>query len=139
MPDGVEIRSIGEQRLKDIDRPEPLHELTISGLAQPTAVTADASQPPGPADLLAGLPAWVQSVAGPLVPTADRAREAIESRVMAEIQRALDEDTDPGSRRSAKASVVDEIARLQELRERGALTDEQYARAVDRVVGQEAG
>ncbi|HEY6567150.1 MAG TPA: adenylate/guanylate cyclase domain-containing protein [Actinomycetota bacterium] len=33
LPDGVTARAIGEQRLKDIDRPEPLHELTIDGVA----------------------------------------------------------------------------------------------------------
>ena len=48
LPDGVTARAIGEQRLKDIDRPEPLHELTIDGIAVPDrapvlAPTDDAS------------------------------------------------------------------------------------------------
>ena len=38
LPEGVTARSIGEQRLKDIDRPEPLHELTIDGITAPAAV-----------------------------------------------------------------------------------------------------
>ena len=33
-----------------------------------------------------------------------------------------------------KGSVADEIAKLQALRDSGALTDEQYARAVDRAI-----
>jgi class 3 adenylate cyclase len=32
LPDGVTARSLGEQRLKDIDRPEPVHELVIEGV-----------------------------------------------------------------------------------------------------------
>lgn len=32
LPQGVAARSLGEQRLKDIDRPEPLHELVIDGV-----------------------------------------------------------------------------------------------------------
>ena len=29
LPDGVRMRSVGEQALRDIERPEPLHELQI--------------------------------------------------------------------------------------------------------------
>jgi class 3 adenylate cyclase len=32
LPDGITARPLGEQRLKDIDRPEPLHELVIEGV-----------------------------------------------------------------------------------------------------------
>jgi len=33
LPDGVSARAIGAQRLKDIDRPEPLHELVMTGVS----------------------------------------------------------------------------------------------------------
>jgi hypothetical protein len=38
---------------------------------------------------------------------------------------------------SAHGSIADEIDRLRALRESGALSEEQYARAVDRVIGGE--
>jgi class 3 adenylate cyclase len=41
LPDGVTARSLGEQRLKDIDRPEALHELVIEGVPRPRAVTEE--------------------------------------------------------------------------------------------------
>ena len=39
--EGVELRSLGERRLKDIDLPEPIFELVIDG-ASPAAPAADA-------------------------------------------------------------------------------------------------
>lgn len=146
LPAGVTLQSLGEQRLKDIDRPEPLHELSIEGVSTsaaaltPAPVSPDAAagpmMPPGLTDAFRTMPDWVRSVAAPFAPGADRAREAIEERVLAAIQRSLDEDEDlqgappapPGS------SVADEVTRLRELRDNGALTEEQYVRAVDRVV-----
>ncbi len=51
LPDGVTARAIGEQRLKDIDRPEPLHELTIDGIDTPVATSEPAAPTwPAPSD-----------------------------------------------------------------------------------------
>ncbi len=151
LPDGVALRSLGEQRLKDIDRPEPLHELTISGLVEPDGpmstdvgvppTTSAPYLPPGVTDALRHVPGWMRSAATPWVSAAaDGARETIEARVLAEIKQAFEDDArgdrgpeppqPPGS-----ASIADEIARLRELRDAGALSEEQYARAVDKVVG----
>ena len=76
----------------------------------------------------------------------------IEERVMAELERTLgkvpglaDElrPKTPKPPKSAKPTraqgthVTDEIARLNELREEGALSDEQYARAVDKLLAED--
>ena len=50
LPDGVSIRSLGDQRLKDIDQPEPLHELDIddvpvSAEPEPSSSLTDAILP----------------------------------------------------------------------------------------------
>ena len=46
LPDGVSVHPLGERRLKDIDEPERVHELTIEGIdlpeAGPTAPAEDA-------------------------------------------------------------------------------------------------
>ena len=169
LPAGVTIHALGEQRLKDIDRPEPLHELTIAGIepshGQPSSVArqpdpAAAPEVAGLSKALAGMPGWVRDVAAPLASPhsaalgsfGERAREAIEARVLAGLEASLREagghpsaaPESPASAAGPKAglpssaarvSVADEIARLRELRSAGALTDEQYRRAVDRVVG----
>lgn len=133
LPEGVAIRSLGEQRLKDIDRPEPLHELTIAGLS-----TAAGPMPSAPAhessgfdEVLSGLPGWLRGVAAPFASVGQTARESIEQRVLAEIERSMRED----EAAAPPSSVADEIGRLRELLDSGALTDEQYTRAVDKVVG----
>jgi class 3 adenylate cyclase len=160
LPEGVALHSVGEQRLKDIDRPEPLHELTIAGVttdpgpmvpAPPLAADRPATRLPGEdaaaevAEAFRKMPDWVKRVAKPLVPSADRARDAIEARVLAEIEKAWRTDPDlagdaglpareaPPTR--VRSSVADEIERLRGLRDAGALTEEQYRRAVDRAVG----
>jgi class 3 adenylate cyclase len=48
LPDGVAARSLGEQRLKDIDRPEPLHELVVDGVPRSEGTV----EPVEPHDLL---------------------------------------------------------------------------------------
>jgi class 3 adenylate cyclase len=157
LPDGVAVAALGERRLKDIDRPEPLHEVRIAGLAPPPAgpsaaleeVAAGGSPDPGAAmaDAFSRMPDWLRRAAGPILPAATRARETIEERVLREIERAIAEDSDlrPGSPPAARlgvepaaapGSVAGEITRLQELRDAGALTDEQDHRAVDRVIDQ---
>lgn len=170
LPAGVTIHALGEQRLKDIDRPEPLHELTIAGIEpshgpppsvarQPDAAAAT-PEVAGLSKALVGVPGWVRDVAAPLAPPrsaalgsfGERAREAIEARVLAGLEASLREAgghpsaapespapaIGPEAGRASgapSASVADEIARLRELRDAGALTDDQYRRAVDRVIG----
>jgi class 3 adenylate cyclase len=82
LPEGVSARSIGEQRLKDIDRPEPLHELTIDGIT----ATAPVEQPPQQLFDPAGVPTDEAAL--------DKAVEqTIQQHVLDRIQRALrDED-----------------------------------------------
>jgi class 3 adenylate cyclase len=140
LPDGVELRSLGEQRLKDIDRPEPLHELVIDEV--PVRVTAPA-QDDGDADEDI-FPDLTGEDSGPIHAFANQARQTIEARVLASLQETLGpimsgELGPPGPgvpRRQHRrgSSMADEIDKLQALRDRGALSEEQYARAVDRIV-----
>jgi class 3 adenylate cyclase len=150
LPDGVELHALGEQRLRDIDRPEPVHELRIRGLTPPSAEApgTSAADDMGPAQLqpeagpLAGAPVWVREAAAQFMPIGQRASQAIEARVLAEIEAALrrPRERSTGTRPappgpSHPPSVADEIAKLRALHESGALTDEQYANAVDRAIG----
>jgi len=82
LPEGVSARSIGPQRLKDIDRPEPLHELKMTGvkvapapdeLSDPAIGTAPSTS----ADAYEEL--------------AEHARVAIEQRVLSELKQAFGE------------------------------------------------
>jgi class 3 adenylate cyclase len=128
--EGVELRTVGERRLKDIDLPEPIFELIIDG-ASPDGVPTDGSPEEPPS--------------GERSEFARRTRETIESRVLGMLERTLGEDFPFGStphappgpprppRRSGRG-LTKEIQRLKELREDGALTDEQYERAVDRLL-----
>ena len=82
LPDGVTARSIGEQRLKDIDRPEPLHELTIDGIAAP----APTGQPPQELADLAAAPADEAAFEKAL-------EQTIQQHILNRVQRSLrDED-----------------------------------------------
>jgi hypothetical protein len=71
-----------------------------------------------------------------------RTSELIEQRVLAELTDAFTADAEgrgpkPPSappRVPQRPSVADEIQQLRELRDSGALTKEQYARAVDRAL-----
>jgi class 3 adenylate cyclase len=126
---GVELRPLGERSLKDIDRPEPIFELVIDG-ATPTG----SPQPP-----LAG----VADEDDERSEFARKTRELIEARVLTKLEDVLGTFAGeppampPGppipSRRSGRA-VSREIQRLKALHEDGALTDEQYERAVDRLL-----
>ena len=152
LPEGVELRPVGERQLRDIDRPEPLSELIISGVPVTPAAAADNAEPasaadgppPWPFDGEDDLPSWMTGAARRFMPGADRTRDLIEERVMGAITRAFDAKRQ-GPNRGHHASptvppappgrsVADEIGRLRGLRDAGALTDEQYARAVDRAV-----
>ena len=124
LPDGVSLRALGERALKDIDRPEPIWELAIDDV-QPSAEPA-VEEPPR------------ATGRSPLEELIGRTRERIESQVMAELERSLPGGAGPGpaaaSPPAPPRSTTKEIARLHRLREDGALTDEQYRRAVDRLL-----
>jgi class 3 adenylate cyclase len=161
LPDGIRLRSLGERTLRDIERPEPLAELVIPDVRvsgdERTARGTEADPPEQPAAALAAprradapeLPDWIFGTARRLLPGGDRTAELIENRVMREIEAAFAEKADRRARRrdgsrdrerpparpgSRSPSVADEIDRLRALRDSGALSEEQYQRAVDRVV-----
>ena len=137
LPDGVSIHSLGDQRLKDIDQPEPLHELNIddvqvSAEPEPSSSLTDAILPD---EALAKMPGWVRDIATQVTPAAGRASQLIEDRVLAEIEASFQERKQPSAdRRSSAPSVADEIAKLRALHDDGALTDEQYSKALDRTI-----
>jgi class 3 adenylate cyclase len=153
LPDGVELRPIGERELKDIERPEVLSELVIAGLSahvaesHPTTATTDRGtsqvlpQATGPA--LDEFPDWLRGAAERWLPASNR---LIEERVLAQLDEALSRRppaVEPQRRARGRArpkrsaSVADEVAKLQALREGGALTDDQYERAVERILADE--
>jgi class 3 adenylate cyclase len=135
--DGVELRPLGERRLKDIDVPEPIFELVIDGIsaaAQPAAETPASGDAPE------------EAPSGERSEFARRTRELIESRVLGQLEKTLGEgfpfgqgQAPPGPPRPTSGrAMTKEIQRLKELHEDGALTDEQYQRAVDRLLGGDA-
>ena len=131
LADGVSLRPLGERQLKDIDRPESLWELVIDDLADAEPVPPSA---PEPAPAAAEADPVAASPAGEF---AGRARERIESRVLAQLEKALGGGWPlgpPDPPAPPQRSITKEIARLRELREDGALTPEQYERAVDRLL-----
>lgn len=142
LPDGVSIHALGDQRLKDIDQPEPLYELNIGGVPispGPMATSSTGAVNPA-AEALAGMPEWVQGAAARMTPIPDKTSQLIEERVLAEIEASFragadrkTQQPDP-ARSTGGQSVADEIAKLRALRDEGALTDEQYARALDRTI-----
>ena len=84
-------------------------------------------------------------MADQLTPVGGRASQLIEQRVMAEIEASFAEETNRKAKNAAepsaggprRPSVADEIAKLRALRDDGALTEEQYARALDRTIAGE--
>ena len=150
LPEGVTIRSLGDQRLKDIDQPEPLHELNIADVPTSPELPRDRPTPTSasviPEEALANMPSWVRSAAERVSPVAGKASQLIEERVMAEIQASFAEKADRKAKKAAelpsaesppRGSVADEIAKLRVLRDEGALTEEQYAKALDRTIAGE--
>ena len=138
LPEGVELRALGDQRLRDIDRPEPLHELRIDGVPTTPVKGRPEAQPPDIGDSPGSVPSWLRL---PVASLGERTSELIERRVLAELTNAFarrDAGDKPVTTKAptppARGAVADEIAKLKELREAGALTDEQYARAVDRAI-----
>jgi class 3 adenylate cyclase len=149
LPDGVRMRSLGERPLRDIERPEPLTELVIPDVSvteeREPSVSDGRTDLAAPAPPIPSLPDWL-GPAKRFLPGGERASELIERRVMEALNQAFDEDrrTDASPAVAATpdparagSSMADEIDRLRALRDAGAMTDEQYARAVDRVVGSE--
>ena len=87
LPPGVELHSLGDQRLRDIDRPEPLHELLIEGVETTSAdLPAVTELPTGSPDLTERLPGWVR---GSVANLGQRTTELIERRVLAELTDAF--------------------------------------------------
>jgi len=130
--DGVSLRPMGDRLLKDIDRPEPLFELVIDEVE-----AAPATQPEREPERE---PEGARS--GPMRDFAERTRQTIESRVLAQLEKSLGTGfpfapPTPPKPPKKSGSVTQEIARLHELREDGALTDVQYQRAVDQLLGQD--
>ncbi|HSK94649.1 MAG TPA: adenylate/guanylate cyclase domain-containing protein [Candidatus Angelobacter sp.] len=148
LPDGVRLRALGERTLRDIERPEPLTELVIPDVEVTGGGAEEAAAPSAPAPGSPELPEWIAGSVGRWLPVGNRTRDLIEQRVMSAIEASFEEKArrraERGSRRrpgrgrdsgNPASSMADEIDRLRALRDSGALTEEQYQRAVDRVVG----
>ena len=158
LPEGVVMRSLGERPLRDIERPEPLTELVIpdvevTGTSEAPAAEVATSKGLTPPEIVAPeLPEWIASSARRWLPGGERTRDLIEQRVMRSIEEAFEAKAarraDRRERRHAgrapqpqppppsePRSVADEIDRLRALRDAGALSEDQYQRAVDRAVG----
>jgi class 3 adenylate cyclase len=80
LPEGVSARSIGSQRLKDIDRPEPLHELLVNGAS---------AAPDSPKRVTREPNARSSDTTGAYEELAEHARLAIEQRVLTELKQAF--------------------------------------------------
>ena len=152
LPDGVDVRELGSRTLKDIDKPEPLYELLYGG---PDLAPQQPTTPaPAPAAATSVEPAKPPGVDFDPFSAFDPG-QMIEQRVLAELERefrtngadlarfapalrklipnmAIPKPTE----KRRRGSVADELERLQELHESGALSDEQYQRAIDRTVGE---
>jgi class 3 adenylate cyclase len=136
--DGIELRPLGERSLKDIDRPEPIFELVVDGGPEPMR------EPMGAAGAEAD-EAEEDEEDGRFAAIgrdfARRTRERIESRVLARLEESLGADFPfeaPRKPKPPQRRVTREIERLSDLRDSGALTNEQYRRAVDRLLEGEA-
>jgi class 3 adenylate cyclase len=139
--EGVELRPLGERQLKDIDRPEPIFELVIDG-ASPA--------PPAPEPVAEAAPESVAAAGGAKERSefGRRTREVIESRLLASLEQTLGNlpigipsgslGSPPSPPRSGRGLARD-IERLRALRDDGSLTEEQYQRAVDRLIEEDAG
>jgi len=157
LPPGVGVRELGERTLKDIDKPEPLYEL-VYGAVQSDAAVATEPQPDelgleDPTDIKS----WMR-IASDAIRLGDKFDPGplIEQRVLRQIERntrdldkrskgkpdrsgrtpppGLPSPSDLGSPPLRSRSVTDQIEQLRQMHDQGALTDEQYAKAVDRVL-----
>jgi hypothetical protein len=147
LTDGVSVRPIGERQLKDIDRPESIFELVIDDLEPDAAAPALGDEASGAgarrAEAEPGRERRTPSAFADLVKDA---RQQIESRVLAQLRESLGDEfpfgeagaqRPPASAARAARSVTREIGRLDRLRRSGALSDEQYQRAVDKLLTDE--
>ena len=166
LPEGVAIRELGERTLKDIDHPEPLFELVyapepvIPAESAVAVLPSDISFDVKPASVLKQ---W-QKLARVAIDAARHDEDpgsAIEERVLAQLKETFGDeiittgknpkvkpptppklDDVPGRKgipaKSGKSgeSVTDGLTRLNELRAAGALSDEQYSKAVDRLLSE---
>jgi class 3 adenylate cyclase len=135
--DGIDLRPLGERTLKDIDRPEPIFELVVDGGPEPLPEPVPSR---GPAD-----GAEEDEEDGRFAAIgrdfARKTRERIESRVLARLEESLGADFPfgaPPKPKPPQRRMTREIERLTDLRDSGALTNEQYRRAVDRLLEGEA-
>lgn len=137
VPDGVRVEDLGERQLKDIDRPERIFALVLD--TEPASADApdatepepmrEESEPPHRQE-----PSEFESIIR-------GARQQIEARVLSSLKSSLGDGfpfgpgapPQPGGR-----SVSREVSRLKALHESGALNDEQYRRAVDRLLDTES-
>ncbi|HUG48119.1 MAG TPA: adenylate/guanylate cyclase domain-containing protein [Candidatus Limnocylindria bacterium] len=164
LPEGVHLRSLGSRTLKDIEQPEPISALEIDDLpqateAEPEPLSKLVPLPPSPV-----IPDWVRGATERLLPASNRLiEERVLARIeqafeeSSRVQQRSKDDKqrtdakrprEAGRPRGAKGprsargrppvlgppSVADEIAKLQALRDGGALTKEQYERAVERAL-----
>ncbi|MGH2445962.1 MAG: adenylate/guanylate cyclase domain-containing protein [Candidatus Limnocylindria bacterium] len=140
LPDGATMASLGERQLRDIDRPEPLSELRIPGVE----IAEEPMREPAPSTPLpAGMPDWIRDAAVGFG-LGERTGDLIEGRVLGILTDAFEkrearkrERARPDRLPASSSSVADEVERLKSLRDAGALTEEQYVRAVDRAVSGE--
>ena len=150
LPEGVGIRGLGERTLKDIDRPEPLFELVY---APESPAPAESAKPVESAPAAQSAPGnvfkqWQQMarLAFDAAKNDDDPGQVIEERVLSELKKTFGdaiiiEGKNPKvkpAKLPAKSggSVADGLARLNDLREAGALSDEQYSKAVDRLLAE---
>lgn len=87
LPDGVDIREVGRRKLKGIDRPEPIYTLLIPDLPLPDAP-----------------PAGSTAESKPSSEAAERARQTLERRVLADLERAV-ADAEAGKHRGWSDTV----------------------------------
>jgi class 3 adenylate cyclase len=153
LPEGVGVRELGERTLKDIDRPEPLYELVYGAPEREPEPHPEAD----PTNINSWLDIARQAVLegddfnpGPMIEQRVlrqieanmRRGETRQQQKAARKQAQLGPPTPPtppdvpdwSKPKPKQKSVADEIDRLRGLRDEGALTDEQYQRAVDRVL-----
>jgi class 3 adenylate cyclase len=156
LPQGVNVRELGSRTLKDIDKPEPLYELVYAA-QQPEPAQSDSPTVLMPSDLT-DINGWLQIAS-------QAAREGdsfdpgpmIEQRVLRSLgekmgglnlgalgaprrdrsaKREKAREGKAPAERASQSSVAEQLERLKKLREAGALSDEQYQRAVDRTLAE---
>jgi class 3 adenylate cyclase len=164
LPAGVALRELGQRKLKDIEQPEALYELVYEEAGAAAVAAVSDERGVGPADGVRGLVPWLDklpgrdSEAGRLIEQRVLAEleRAFREKEAARLRRqeakgqqgrraeppatlAVPSATPGPPARGVVAprSVADEIAKLQSLRDGGALTDEQYERAVERAISGE--